>query len=150
MLDAFINQMNEKLNDFLARFEPDYQAEMGQEFMCLLDCNTVQWSLIYVDSAGEAFYHNFVKRFPLVKGFSLFTLSFLHELGHLETEWDAENDIEKRKTEMSNEEYFNLHNEFIATEWAGEWIETHYSEAQMFDNQLRKMIDNFYEKTLDK
>ena len=151
MLDYYLNSINAVLDEFVKTFEQDYSTRMGQEFMACLDENVVEWSLLYVNDGGEAFYNNFIQRFPCAQELGLFTLSLLHELGHLETEWEMVDDIEKRNSEsMSDEEYFNLFNEYIATEWAGEWIQSNLEQALALDRKIKDLISEMYEKVLDK
>ena len=86
-----------------------------------------------------AFRENFVKRCPIADMFSDITLTILHELGHWatrkEVDW-IEDDEVKRSASMN--EYFYIHSEFIATEWAIAWLTNieHRETAQQFEAQL--------------
>jgi hypothetical protein len=74
----------------------------------------------------------------------------LHEVGHLETENEMEDDVDIRNNEiMTNEEYFNLFNERIATDWAGYWIEKNFQKAINLDDTFRNALNNLYAETLD-
>lgn len=142
-----IETINRTIDAFISQFG-EYSCRMGTDFCVYLNENVIEWTLIYVENGGEAFYNNFVKRFPQAENLGLFTLSLLHELGHLETEDEIIEDEREFDKNISNEEYFNLPNETIATNWAGEWIESHLKEAESLDRKLEKIIFKFYEKYL--
>ena len=146
-----IEKINNAVREFVRSISEEYDCRMAKDFGACLAENVVEWSIIYIDTAGEAFYNNFVSRFPQAEGFNLFTLSILHEVGHFETEWEMEDETELRAVnEMSNDDYFNLFNERIATDWAGEWIENNFNEALALDNKFNKILKNFFEEVLDK
>lgn len=142
-----IETINKTINTFISQFG-EYSCRMGSDFCVYLNENVIEWTLIYVEKGGEAFYNNFIKRFPLAQKLNLFTLSLLHELGHLETEDEIIEDKKEFDTNISDEEYFNLYNEVIATDWAGEWIETHLQEAENLNKKLETIIFNFYKEYL--
>lgn len=140
------------IQDFVSSFDEEYTVEMGEEFAANLNEDIVYYSIIYAENGGRAFYENFVKRFPKCDGMSLMMLSILHEIGHLETEWDMVDDTAVRariRGEKDNERYFNLHNEFIATEWAGNWATSHMEEAKAWDKKIMNtymgILDNIIE-----
>ena len=68
----------------------------------------------------------------------------MHEVGHLETEWEMNDD--PVPVGISNEEYYNLHDEFIATDWAGEWLEENYDRAKNFDASILAALVMGYER----
>ena len=142
-------KINETVKEFVKSIDEEYDCRMGLDFMACLDENVVVWSLLCTETSSKAFYDNFVSRFPKAKGLSFFTLSILHEVGHLETEWEMEDDVEIRNSKMTNEEYFNLFNEIIATDWAGSWIENNFQKAINLDDIFRNVLNNFYAETLD-
>ena len=129
--------------------DEEYDARMGVDFGACMDENVVEWSLLVPEGSGKEFYENFCTRFPVARGFDLFTLSILHEVGHLETEWEMIDDTKIRNRKgLTNAEYFNLFNERIATDWAGEWIENNIKLALDIDKIFKKMLKKFYEATL--
>lgn len=149
-LDKELKKINEVVRNFVQSINEEYDCEIGLDFMAQLDSDIVVWSILTLEKSGEAFYDNFVARFPKAKGFSLFTLSVLHEVGHLETENEMEDDVDIRNNEiMTNEEYFNLFNERIATDWAGYWIERNFQKAINLDDTFRNALNNLYAETLD-
>lgn len=143
-LDEWLEKIDNEIYNFITDFNPNYGCEVGQDFCAYPLAGDIEWSLIYVDSGGTAFYNNFISRFPCAEGFSLFTLSLLHELGHLETASDYVNDREERSALTDCESYFNLHNEKIATDWAGKWIENNFAYAVQVDNYFSELINDCY------
>ena len=148
-LEKFIEQIDELVRGLVKSIDEDYECEIGSDFCVYLDEDLIHWSLLYKDECGQAFYQNFIERFPRAKGFGLFTLSLLHELGHLETEWDMEDDSELDTDSLSNEDYFALHNEKIATDWAGEYLIQHYEDVFAFDELIEAYLQAMYAGVLD-
>lgn len=136
--------LTDALMAFAHTFNEEYAVEFANQFCADVDSDTIYYSILYSERGGESFYNNFVRRFPACRGFSLFLLSFMHELGHLETEWDMDDDTEMRSKVTEDEDYYNLHNEFIATQWAGEWIETHLAAAREYDTKFTQILNAIY------
>lgn len=143
-----IKELNEIIKKFVQTFDEDYSAEIGADFAADLDNNSVVWTLIYSEDGGKAFYSDFCNRYPPAKNYSFFLLSLLHEIGHLETEDEMIDDTDIRNTDLSNEEYFNLFNERLATDWAGEWIEENLTLAKQIDSKISFLLNNFYKVAL--
>jgi hypothetical protein len=141
ILEAFAQTFDE---EYLVQFGSDFQADNMEE--------TIYYTIAIVDEGAKSFRANFEKRFPVAKDFDIFTLSFLHELGHLETEWDMVDDIKQRneiRGLKDSERYYNLHNEKIATDWAGEYLTDHYTTAKALENKCLKIIKQVWEKYPD-
>lgn len=150
-IKPYIKKINNVINTFIkTSINEEYQAFMGSNFCAHLDDNKIEWTLLYADEDGKAFYDNFVSRFPIANKLGLFTVSVLHEIGHFETEDEIEDDTDLRNLELTNEEYFNLFNERIATEWAGNWIMENTNLATAFDREVYNAIFEMYDKALDK
>ena len=122
---------------------------MSGNFMACLTENVIEWTLIYKEQDGKAFYNNFIARCSAAKEFSFFFLSLLHEIGHFETEWEMKDDVKERNKHLSNEQYFNLFNEKIATDWAITWIEENIDTARSFDEKINNVLNEFYNEVLD-
>lgn len=149
MLNYYIDLINHTIQKFIQNFNEEYDCCMELDFCAYLDTNTIAWSILCPDHSSQTFFENFVLRFPKVAGFDIFTLSILHELGHLETEDEMEDDTKERAKNLSDEEYYNLFNEKIATDWAGEWIMNHYEEALSLDNQFKTIFRDMYSNILN-
>lgn len=147
-VQQWLDKINVELNAFVKTINEEYSCQYGTDFCAYLDNNIIEWTLLVTENSSEAFYANFVSRYPQVKGFSFFLLSLLHEVGHFETEWEMENDTEIRNSDLTDEQYFDLFNERIATDWAGEWILHNLLTAQKVDKQLTALLDDFYDEVL--
>lgn len=149
MIDRMIDALNKTITTFVKSFNEEYSARFAENFMADLDTDTVEWALSYVENGGEAFYNNFVMRYPFAKHYSFFLLCLLHEIGHLETEWDMDDDTDIRNNiHVSTDDYFNLHNEYIATEWAGEWLQENPSAADAIQAQLDEQLEYLFNALL--
>lgn len=134
-------EVNAVIRPFIQQFEEDYDCFMSDRFMVVLSENAIGWSIVSTEEGGKAFYDDFINRFPCAKSYGLFTLSLLHELGHLEMENEMVNDIALRNTIKSHEEYFALPNERMATDWAGFWIMDNPIEAKQLNNSLKIVVE---------
>lgn len=143
-LDYWFNEINNIVDGFIKTFDTDYNSTVGQDFCTIVEDNTIEWTLVYVEKGGKSFYENFVSRFPSADGFNLFTLSVLHELGHLETQEDMVDDVDERLAITNDYDYYALYNETIATDWAGWWIDSHYEDAIMIDTLFTTIINRCY------
>lgn len=125
--------LNEMVNNFIANINEEYVAIESDTF----EVNFNDYEINYaVENEADDFYNNFVERFPLASNFAPFTLSLLHEVGHLETEDEIIDDTEERNEITNTADYFNLWNEAIATDWAGFFIEDNYELVEEFNNAV--------------
>lgn len=141
-----VDAINRILNDFLAPF--DCTCELGTDFEYLTQSNMIHYTFVAPEKDSSMFMANVQERFPAVHA-DVFLWSFLHELGHRETEDDFEQEdwdeyMERIRQPISSEEYFNLPIEYAATAWAGEYIESHVDEIASLWNELVEAISNFY------
>ena len=147
-LNKWINKINNTIQSFLLTIDEEYTCEMGKDFCAYTDLDMINWSIIYTDKSGINFYNNFINRFPIAKNFNLFTLSILHEIGHLETENEMYDDTNINIDKLTDNQYFALHNEKIATDWAGEWIENNFDKAKKINTILTNILESGYNKLL--
>jgi hypothetical protein len=143
-VDEIFDSVTEVLADFVRTFDEEYTVALSGDFMADNIEECIYYAPMSPAESGEAFRQNFIKRFPVCKAFSLFMLSFMHELGHLETEWDMVDDTDERNATKDNETYFALHNEKIATDWAGEYLTDHFSEMVEFDRELLEILGDIW------
>lgn len=104
------------------------------------------------DVGCKEFRHNVIMRDPSMNGFSNLTLSLLHELGHFETESKVPCGYNRDKAEKLIDErgkgdytkinlmYFNLPDEWLATQWAIEWLSNteNRKKAKQFEREFFK------------
>lgn len=137
------------LNSFVKDFDEEYTVAMGTDFQADDTEETIYYAVAVMDEGAASFRTDFEKRFPIAKDFDIFTLSFMHELGHLETEWDMVDDMQERneiKGLKDSEKYYSLHNERIATDWAGEYLTAHHETMKAWEEKILKV----FKKVLDK
>lgn len=137
------------LNDFVQMFDEEYTVELAHKFCADNISEVVFYSVVMPMEPTDEFVTDFVKRFPACKCFNNFTLSFMHELGHLETEWDMVDDTEERNRITDNATYFKLHNERIATDWAGEYLTEHTAEMLILERQVLTMLHKIWQSIPD-
>jgi len=137
------------LTDFVQMFDLDYTVALQPKFEANLDTDVIGYAVAVPEASTEAFVNDFIKRFPSCKCFHSFTLSFMHELGHLETECDMVDDTEERNTITDNETYFDLYNERIATDWAGEYLTENKEEMLILERQILTELHKVWVKIPD-
>lgn len=157
MLDT--SMIDKVLNDFLEPFEAT--AEMGDTFCYCFDSSTINYTLI--EEPEEKYFLNHVFSLaPDLKGYNGFLISFLHELGHHytldELSEDEVNESLDTKRRINNEytdgridlqeEYFNLPDEAIATNWAIEYIRNNRKKIDEFWSKLLNVIIQFYKTNI--
>lgn len=144
--------MNRFLNEF------DCHAQLGEDFAYYYNTNTITYSF-YTDSDSTEEYQKFIaKNFPYVTC-NIFLWSLLHEVGHHETinRWDDDQQdfFDKEKEEIEEEmgqghdrelyqRYFNVPDEYAASEWAAEYLEENEEKIRLFWEELQDAIMNFY------
>lgn len=153
MIENDFAPVTETLSAFVRTFDEEYSVELGADFEAV-DDEKIVYAIAMMDEGATSFRENFVKRFPACGVFDIFTLSFMHELGHLETAWDMVDDVKQRKAihamtdkEKAYRRYYALHNERIATDWAGDYLTAHLAEMLAFEKKVleifRKVLDKY-------
>lgn len=137
------------LTNFVREINPEYSVALGADFAANMDEDCIYFAVAVAQASSDAFVENFVARFPECECFDMFLLSFMHELGHLETEWDMVDDTDLREEIMDNETYFDLYNERIATDWAGEYLTDHLEEMKVLNDQILKTLCEIWQEIPD-
>lgn len=144
--------MTRALNAFVRQFDEEYSCFLGPDFEAVND-EAIVYTVVVCDRNAISFRDDFIRRFPLCNDFNIFTLSFMHELGHLETSFDTVNDIAQREEinamkdkEEALKKYYKLHNERIATNWAGNYLTEHHDEMKKWEEKITRIL----KKVLDK
>jgi hypothetical protein len=93
---------------------------------------------------------NFDCNFSFSK-FQIFTLCFLHEVGHIMTDWQFD-DLDKDycRDTITTEEYRKLPHEWAADEWAVEHINKNGREVHAWQKKLEKAYAAVTQKDLEK
>ena len=149
--------MDKVLNNFLTdigfsaikvRFDTDFAYEYDNDIIC--------YTIIVSERMDRLFYNNMLKR-GLGIDCGVFVASFLHEVGHVATlptideeEMDYILDTKENINPDSDDDvelYFNLKDEYLATEWAINYINTHIEEIKKlisdFQNEMRKFCKKY-------
>ena len=153
MIEQDFAEVTTMLTAFVQRFDDEWAVALGSDFDCVNDHCIIHYAIAMPDEGAITFQTDFIKRFPACFDFDVFTLSFLHEVGHCETEFDMVNDIKQRNliqkmTDKAKafQAYYNLYNERTATDWAGNYLTAHHDEMKIWEEKILKKL----KKVLDK
>jgi len=145
------------IEDFVESF--GYVAEEDVEFMCDTECDIVNYTLYDSDtSRSNIAWKKYINdTFHITV--PLYLLSILHEIGHLETAYqlsqeDVDSDnIDKEIIKLAFENaldkdncyhlfkaYWDLKMEYLATEWAINFIKHNTEECATFWRKLKPII----------
>lgn len=146
-----------KLEQYLTDFVKSIDEELSVTFdendgYCYITLeNRININLSQTDDCGFLRHLKEFHNCPYANKIHFTLWSVLHEIGHYETENEVEEydeDYETRiwlmltdkkyrhNTTIQNR-YFNLPAEFMATEWAVEWVEDHLSQARQISAYLK-------------
>ena len=141
-----LNQITNILNEFFTPF--DCIAEPGTDFSYDSSSNTITYALLVNDEHAESFIH-FAESLNPVHA-DIFLWSVLHELGHNQTEDDFDEEDEVNywriaSNAKNDEEYYNIPEEYAATDWAGKFMIENEAEVAELWNNLAPAIKAFYD-----
>lgn len=140
-----LDKITNILNTFLKPF--DCTAFAGTDFRYYPQNNIIEFALVVNDPFAKSFM-NFAESLNPVHA-DIFLWSFFHELGHAETEneFDDDDDTEYLKSITSAKtdiEYYNIPQEYAATDWAGKFMIEHGAEVAQLWKELAPAIATFY------
>lgn len=131
----------------------------GFRCKCYDDECTVMYSLFSFQNDDTVL--QFAKDEFNIDDISIFTLSLLHEVGHIATQceltkkedaycWAVKVMLSEqdRWSEGVTKAYMRLPDEYMATQWACDYIHNNRKEVLHFDNLLKKELKNYYRKWL--
>ena len=136
------------LNIFLEPFE--CTANLDTDFAYYSASNLITYTFVVADKHEKTFTDFTRTLFPQIEA-NIFLWSFLHELGHHETEDDFEDNeweeyLNKIDFIKNDYEYYNLPIEYAATYWAGKYMINHKDEIKNLWDQLMPLIQSFYKE----
>lgn len=127
-------------------------VDLSTDFYCYPNTKEIYISVLAPATALDDFIANLETR-TQVNDISVFTWSFLHEVGHCMT-WNYLNkrtknhcEYVKRKIERGSLNYllyYGLADEKIATDWAIRFVECNHKLVKAFDRMVMNEITNFY------
>lgn len=95
--------------------------------------NKIWWADDEDTEGAKAFKDFFIKHCPMAKDFNNITISLLHEIGHIMTIDESYGEQIKTK---DNEKYFTSHDEWIATEWAINFLINNTKLLRKFEKKI--------------
>lgn len=133
------------------------------EFQSFYLDNTITYTLLYEKMSNKYFKEFFEDCLDFDFDdndyrFDIFTLSVLHEIGHIETmkkfsQKQIDKDFEKKDeisdwslySKRSHFCYFALPTEIAASRWAVDWAKKHPKKYEALKEDIKKAVFNFYE-----
>ena len=129
-------------------------AEPDSDFFYYYESHRIGYSLLVSDRTQRLFPKYCEHNLGLQHKTPIFILAFLHELGHHYTTDlfdDSEIDeFEEIKEDLGDTDsdflaYFDIEDEYEASKWAVDYIDTHPDKIKQLDLDLKKALDKFYE-----
>ena len=144
-----VKEINDCIEKYIKKWH--LKARLSTDFCYFPSKRVVCWTLL-VSEKNDKDFSNFFESLGCKVKADIFIYSLLHEIGHSQTlfllsdeEYNYSHDRADDKT-ITNEEYFNLPNEIIATKWAVEYLNDHAEEVNNFWSELQPKILKFYAK----
>jgi len=108
MLEKLLNELVEEF-DCQVKESNEFAYYYAQSLVCFTREK---------DAVNDKAFLEFARANGLNEKVDAFTISFFHEVGHNETIDDVEEEFDGDKNALTLEQYFNLEEEWLATEWA--------------------------------
>lgn len=151
--------------NFAKSIDDEIEIEFDNDWQCDTETKTIYIPLIESEEESERFINNFKKEWckdrNIIKlSFSPVTMSFLHEIGHTQTEQGdiiskilrkISNFLCKHKItkELSYKIYYNIPEEKRATQWAIEFIAWNYFKTIEFNANIENAYFEYYDKIIE-
>lgn len=139
--------------DFLDKFDLDYTVRLGDCFEYHFQEDIIQIALSVPAGVGDA-YMEYAFEHGLEYDCGTAILCFLHEVGHGETGdfLDEEEDAacEEQKKEIGTslarcKEYFDVEDEFLATQWGIDFVNEHPDDIKDLALRYQDELQRFFE-----
>lgn len=133
----------------------DVEMEWCSDFFCLPSYPYKIWigmlmSEKNIKELPEFLQTNFHCQFSFDK-ITLFTICFLHEIGHIMTDWEFDDaDKEYDRENISTAEYRLLPQEWTADEWLVDYINNNGMITYQWQKKIQAAYDKVTEKDLEK
>ena len=142
-----IKKLTNTLDKFLEEFE--CTSIIDTDFYCLTVSNVIAVSLVVLEKHSSTFMSRVNRLYPDIHA-DEFLWSFLHEVGHIETIDMLDDDeiyfsdFQKKDENITDEIYYELPDEFAATEWAANYMRNNTEKVAKFWNEVQSIIMNIY------
>ena len=141
----------DKLTNVLDKFLEEFECTsiVDTNFYCLIASNVIAVSLVVSEKNSSSFMSRVNRLYPDIHA-DEFLWSFLHEVGHIETINTLDDDelyfskTQKKNENITNEVYYELPDEFAATEWAANYMRENTEKVAKFWNEVQSVIVNIY------
>ena len=142
----------DKLTNVLDKFLEEFECTsiVDTNFYCLIASNVIAVSLVVSEKNSSSFMGRVNRLYPDIHA-DEFLWSFLHEVGHIETINTLDDDelyfskTQKKNENITNEAYYELPDEFAATEWAANYMRENTEKVAKFWNEVQSVIMNIYQ-----
>jgi hypothetical protein len=139
------------LNDFIKTINKDYKVLHDKKEFTSDWENGKVWVCFNENKEDDQLFMDYIKNKYQIE-IDTFLMSFLHEIGHLETEDDELSDnraidlfmleVAYDNGAITKEEYFNRYFEIecesLATEWGVDFYKSHEEQCKQLVKELRK------------
>ena len=142
-----MDKLTNTLDKFLEEFE--CTSIVDADFYCLTASNVIAVSLVVSEKHSSTFMSRVNRLYPDIHA-DEFLWSFLHEVGHIETIDTLDDDelyfseTQKKNENITNEVYYELPDEFAATEWAANYMRENTEKVAKFWSEVQSIIMNIY------
>lgn len=141
----------DKLTNVLDKFLEEFKCTsiIDTNFYCLITSNVIAVSLVVSEKNSSSFMSRVNRLYPDIHA-DEFLWSFLHEVGHIETINTLDDDelyfskTQKKNENITNEVYYELPDEFAATEWAANYMRENTEKVAKFWNEVQSVIMDIY------
>lgn len=143
-----IDKLTNTLDKFLEEFE--CTSIVDTDFYCLNASNIIAVALVVAEKHSSTFMSRVKKLYPDIHA-DEFLWSFLHEVGHIETLDLLDDDeiiyseLQKKNENITDEVYYELPDEFAATDWAANYMRNNTEKVAKFWSEVQSAIMNIYQ-----
>jgi len=149
-VNATLDRLTAILNDYCEQF--DIEVFEDTDFAFYRD-GTISYTVVVTERFDRLFKQFVETEFPLIHA-PIFLWSLFHEIGHAMTDNEIEDEVYgfclniKISLDSENDEdtmtYFNLPDEYTATEWGYYYMLNHEQEVSELWDKIRPLIEKLH------
>lgn len=149
-----VEKLEKIVNNIVSFVDEEYTAFLGADSMADMEKLSIYFSIVVIEREDRLFMEDVYRRDGNLPMLSNLLWSILHEIGHLETRDEMEDDTKARETisdlaltepDKASNLYHELYNEVIATDWAVDFAITNHVQCRLWDKLLLSELQNFLE-----